>query len=454
MRSSSRYPRLRVYLLNTFFAVFLLFSLTAVVQAGQNAHDNSPADPGPRNDAAQAGPLPNLTANEFAAFTSGKTVFQEVDSVSGTLTNGSGLGPRFNMDSCAGCHAQPAVGGSSPSLNPQIAVATKAGATNKVPSFLSSYGPVKVTRFLRNPDGTPDGGVHAIYVISGRSDAKGCSILQPDYDSAITSKNIAFRIPTPLFGAGLIEAIDDDTILANLTANTSHKSALGIAGHANRNGNDGTVTRFGWKAQNKSLTIFAGEAYNVEQGVTNDVFPNERETTAGCKINATPEDHINVNNNGLNNIASDVVQFVFFMRFLAPANPAHSSTSTTNGQGVFNSVGCALCHVPAMTTGSNVTAALSNKPANLYSDLLVHNMGSGLADGVSQGNASGNEFRTAPLWGLGQRLFLLHDGRSSDLGDAIAAHSSSGSEANGVISNYNSLASQQKQDLLNFLRSL
>jgi CxxC motif-containing protein (DUF1111 family) len=192
----------------------------------------------------------------------------------------------------------------------------------------------------------------------------------------------------------------------------------------------------------------------VEQGVTNDVLPNERETTAGCKINATPEDHINVNNNGLNNIASDVVQFVFFMRFLAPANPAHSSTSTTNGQGVFNSVGCALCHVPAMTTGSNVTAALSNKPANLYSDLLVHNMGSGLADGVSQGNASGNEFRTAPLWGLGQRLFLLHDGRSSDLGDAIAAHSSSGSEANGVISNYNSLASQQKQDLLNFLRSL
>jgi CxxC motif-containing protein (DUF1111 family) len=99
-------------------------------------------------------------------------------------------------------------------------------------------------------------------------------------------------------------------------------------------------------------------------------------------------------------------------------------------------------------------AALSNKPVNLFSDLLVHDMGDGLADGVSQGGANGREFRSAPLWGLGQRIFFLHDGRTSDLVTAIRAHASNGSEATTTINNYNNLSEQQKQDLLNFLRSL
>ena len=114
----------------------------------------------------------------------------------------------------------------------------------------------------------------------------------------------------------------------------------------------------------------------------------------------------------------------------------------------------ALCHTPSLRTSSNPIAALSNVTANLFSDLLVHNMGAGLADGVTQGAASGNEFRTAPLWGVGQRLFFMHDGRTSDLLTAIGAHDSSGSEAHGVISKFNSLTFQQKQDLLIFLRSL
>jgi CxxC motif-containing protein (DUF1111 family) len=92
--------------------------------------------------------------------------------------------------------------------------------------------------------------------------------------------------------------------------------------------------------------------------------------------------------------------------------------------------------------------------ANLFSDLLVHNMGAGLADGIAQGFAAGDEFRTAPLWGIGQRLFFLHDGRTSDLLTAIGAHASAGSEANQVINAFNSLTGQQKQDLVNFLRSL
>ena len=100
------------------------------------------------------------------------------------------------------------------------------------------------------------------------------------------------------------------------------------------------------------------------------------------------------------------------------------------------------------------TAALSGKQANLFSDLLVHHMGTGLADDIVQGAAGPDEFRTAPLWGLGKRIFFLHDGRATDLRQAISAHSSSGSEANAVISNFDALLPQQKQDILNFLRSL
>jgi CxxC motif-containing protein (DUF1111 family) len=127
---------------------------------------------------------------------------------------------------------------------------------------------------------------------------------------------------------------------------------------------------------------------------------------------------------------------------------------------LFTSVGCALCHTPTLTTGNSTVAALQNKAANLYSDLIVHNMGPGLADDVNQGQARGDEFRTAPLWGLGQRIYFLHDGRTDDLLDAIRAHKSFGnlkfgpSEANGVINNFNGLRERDKQDILNFLRSL
>jgi CxxC motif-containing protein (DUF1111 family) len=161
---------------------------------------------------------------------------------------------------------------------------------------------------------------------------------------------------------------------------------------------------------------------------------------------------------------SAIEKFAFFMRFLAPPTPSTTtpggSTSISRGRSLFSAVGCALCHTPTLRTGASTVAALSNKDANLYSDLALHQMGPGLADNVLQGAARGDEFRTAPLWGLGQRIFFLHDGRTSDLRSAIAAHRSGSnsqfgpSEANEVINRYNSLTTSSKQDVLNFLRSL
>ena len=148
------------------------------------------------------------------------------------------------------------------------------------------------------------------------------------------------------------------------------------------------------------------------------------------------------------------------MAFLAPPQPAPETPPSARGLAVFTEIGCALCHVPSMTTGRSSSAALSGKPARLFSDLLLHRMGPRLADGITQGVAEGDEFRTAPLWGLGQRIFLMHDGRTTDLLEAIEMHAGAAkdrvppSEANAVIARFRTLGEDKKQDLLNFLRSL
>ena len=177
-------------------------------------------------------------------------------------------------------------------------MATLHGATNTIPSFISISGPVREARFIAvDPtqlNSPLDGGVHGLYTIKGRSDAPGCNLAQPNFTFQLANANASFRIPTPVFGLGLGRTHRTATLQANLAANASQKASLGIGGRLNTTGNDGTVTRFGWKAQNKSLEIFSGEAYNVEQGVSNESFPNERSAVAGCVFNSTPEDHTNI----------------------------------------------------------------------------------------------------------------------------------------------------------------
>jgi mono/diheme cytochrome c family protein len=290
-----------------------------------------------------------------------------------------------------------------------VVVARKAGATNALPFFVTANGPVMEARFKFHRDGTRDGGVQALFTIKGRSDAAGCNLAQPDFNAADTSGNLALRIPTPLFGLGLVEAIDDATIRANQKANLNAKRQLGIGGRPTLSGNDGTITRFGWKAQNPSLEMFSGEAYNVEQGVTNDLFMQERAQTEGCMFNPAPESSIDMGGAESFDIISDVQLFAAFMRFLAPPTAVAGDASVARGRDLFGKIGCALCHTPSLQTGEIVGAALSGRQARLYSDLLLHHMGVGLADDIEQGLAKGDEFRTAPLWGLGQRLFFLHD---------------------------------------------
>jgi CxxC motif-containing protein (DUF1111 family) len=343
-----------------------------------------------------------------------------------------GLGPRFNLDSCGGCHLHPSVGGSSPATNPQVAMATAFGAQNVVPSFITLNGPIREVRFKN------DNQVHALFVITGRSDIPSdanqpCTIKQEDFERELQKDNIIFRIPTPLFGAGMVEGIPDGAISANRNANADRKGRLGIGGKLSMV--NGHVGRFGWKAQHFNLKDFAGEAYNVEMGITNELSPDEREKQPNCQYGPLPLNSPGPSPGGQ---PSDVQLFAEFMRALPPPQ------SKPNGSGrvIFDKLGCDLCHTPELAG------------VQLFSDLQLHDMGEGLADRITQGNAGPREFRSAPLWGVGKRLFLLHDGRTRDLAEAIQAHASTGSEANEVIKNFQALNPKDQRDLLDFLGSL
>jgi CxxC motif-containing protein (DUF1111 family) len=413
-------------------------------------------DPGPRaGSSAAGGPLSGLAPDLMAAFQKGLDKFQEVEMVS------DGLGPRFNSDQCSSCHAHPAIGGSSPHSNPQIHFAN---AKNPLPPFITANGPIREARFVRKPDGTPDGGVHDLFTIMGRPDTPpGCVLVPENFSDA---SNIITRIPTPLFGLGLIEAIPDHVLEENLARSAS--KTLGIKGSLNRSGNDGTVTRFGWKAQNKSLLMFAAEAYNVEMGISNLLFNTERDETPNCSPMAPPNDMFNVGGFTDAAVFDDTTDFANFMRFLAPSARGPSDSTVTRGSLEFVDIGCANCHTPTFTAGASAFAPLANQEIHPFSDFALHHMGDILTDHISQGLAGGDQFRTAPLWGAGQRLFFLHDGRTSDLLRAIKVHRSRDaetesaepdhealpSEADAIIDKFLALSKSDQQAILNFLRSL
>jgi CxxC motif-containing protein (DUF1111 family) len=357
-----------------------------------------------------------------------------------------------------------------------------------VPSFIQQFGPIREVRFVKKPDGSPDGGVHQLFTVVGRSDIgiNGCTddeLPPTDFESQYKRGNVRFRIPLQLFGLGIIDGIQDKEIIERHAATANIRKKLGIIGVPNRSGNDGTITRFGWKAQNKSIAMFAGEAYNVEMGVTTDLFPQATDENTICNNDKSepnditrtdPDDSRNQAFSNPLHIIPDWLQFALFMRFLDAPHPVAFTASAQHGQQLFGvdsdhpGIGCFACHTPQMVTPPrSETPALENVTANLYSDLLIHHMGKGLADDITQGAATGDMFRTTPLWGVGQRLFFLHDGRTSDLLQAIKAHFSPktkckdeasscyrASEANDVITRFNSLSPSDKQAILDFLRSL
>jgi len=400
-----RSMRKRMVVLLAATAVFLMFA-----QWWINSQPLSAAD-----SENLTNPLPGLTKEQVSDFSAGLIGFAEVE------TTEEGLGPVFNGKSCAECHAVPSVGGSEPNVG--VARETRIGRVfNGV--FDPLDGSVSVNR---------GGGLLQQRAIN----LPGCRLKGEVVPPEATI--VSLRNSTPLFGAGLIEAIPDATILENMSRNGGRPNYV-----FNPDTGKTELGRFGWKAQVATLHQFAGDAYLNELGVTSPSFPHENlpqgePIPSGCDTVADPEDN-----------GSGVTEFTNFMRFLAPAPRRPITNQVQSGEQLFSQVGCASCHVPTMRTGqANSVAALSNKPVNLFSDLLLHDVGTG--DGIEQGQAKGNDFRTAPLWGLSRRDRFMHDGRSKSIEQAILRH---GGEARNAVSGLARLSRSDYDALLAFLGSL
>ncbi len=401
MRHKARHTRL-------ISCAAIVWTLIVLVQA-RGTTQGSPGFPG--------GPLPGITNLEFSEFRLGVDDFMEVE------TAEEGLGPAFNGTSCAVCHNLPSIGGGG------VILEVRAGYRDA----------------LGGADGLNPAGDTLIHMLSTPSHS--CQPSIPE-DANV----IAHRAPIPLFGAGLVEAIPDETILA--LADPDDRNRDGVSGRAGivvDVATGGTrVGRFGWKSQHATLLAFGADAYRNEMGITNELFPNEFSFGISaaqmklCDPLPDPEDRRDpvTRRRGIDNFES-------FMKFLAPVARSHADEQTREGERVFSAIGCATCHVPALDTGASAHPAFHRKRVELFSDLLLHDVGT--SDDIRQGGAAADELRTPALWGLRFRRPLLHDGSAATITDAIERHAG---EAALARRGFGQLPAQTKDTLLAFLRSL
>jgi CxxC motif-containing protein (DUF1111 family) len=367
--------------------------------------------------AGAGGPLAGLSPSEFSEFRLGLDDFLEVE------TAEEGLGPAFNGTSCAVCHNVPAIGGGG------LILEVRAGYRDEKGVF-KTFDPTGET--LMHLFSTP---------------THGCQPGIPDQATIV-----ARRAPIPLFGAGLVEAIPDEAIIA--LEDPLDRDRDGISGRAgivrDLDTRVNRVGRFGWKSQHATLLTFGADAYRNEMGITNDVFPQEvafgitPEQMRACDRIPDPEDvrDPRTRRRGIDNFAT-------FMRLLAPIERTERTDAVRAGELVFAAIGCATCHVPVLETGPSANPLFHRKRVELFSDLLLHDVGTG--DGIKQGVAATNEIRTPALWGLRLRRPFLHDGSAGTIDEAVRKHAG---EALLAVRGFERLSDEDRAALLAFLRSL
>ncbi len=362
-------------------------------------------------------PLPGLTPAEFEAFRLGLEDFLEVE------TAEEGLGPAYNGTSCAECHSIPAIGGIAP-------VTTVRAGRRLANGEFEDFDPSR-------------GSLFQLFSIP----THGCqSVIPPE------ANIIARRVPIPVFGAGLVEAISDDSIRA--LEDPSDLDLDGVSGRAamvtDRSSGDRRVGKFGWKSQVASLLDFSGDAYRNEMGITNDLFPEELTfhlsdaQLRDCDPIDDPEDVPDLGT-GLRGIDN----FEAFMKFLAPLPRGATTPDSLAGEEVFRAVGCATCHVPTLMTGTNPNPLFDRQPVPLFSDLLLHDIGTG--DGIRQADGEPEEIRTPALWGLRFRRPLLHDGSAATIAEALQKHDR---EARPAMERLGGVSPTALAELMAFLHSL
>lgn len=371
-------------------------------------------------------PIAGITQEQQHSFSRGDEAFEKIFSVN------EGLGPIFVQPSCESCHNGDGKG--HPRTN--------------------------LKRFQLNDGTNVDVNFYADH---GGAQLQQRSIPGISPEEIPSQANaISVRSGPPVFGMGLLEAVPDSHILVN--SDEFDTNGDGISGKANfvdaptwaiptnaivHNGK--YLGRFGRKAGTPFLVQQVATAYIQDMGITSEFFPQElQHAQLGTISENIPEPEVST---------SSIHDVALYLRALAPPKRGSITPQIRRGDSLFTAIGCASCHIPSMQTGTHPTiSALSNKTVHLYSDLLLHDMGSELADNFIEGNASGNEWRTTPLWGLrltaenlGGTAYYLHDGRTTDLKTAILFH---GGEAMNAKNLFNALSNPDKESVLAFLRSL
>lgn len=392
----------------------LILVLAAPAVIAQRRPSTPPTTPVPPTRIGD--PLPGLTNAQAAAFAEGRAEFTEIESID------DGLGPVFNERSCVACHTAPAVGGSSPRTVTRFGTTTN----GSFDALMQLGGTLIQDRAI----GPQEGSVHPF---------------RPERVPNIATISTRRRT-TPLFGLGYVDATPD-SVFENLARDEAARND-GTAGRVNLVANIAagmkTVGKFGWKAQVPTLFQFAGDAYVNEMGITNPLFPDENCPQGNCgELAFNPQPALNDTGEGIEKLAN-------FMILMSAPPRGTITRDVTDGETTFAAIGCTSCHVATLQTGRSNITALSRATYHPYSDFLLHDMGT-LGDGIEQGNATGREIRTAPLWGLSSQPTLLHDGRARTIDDAILAHAGQGLAARN---RYTALDAETRRKLMAFLRSL
>ena len=408
-----------------------------------------------------------LTFEEQSSFGIGNSFFRQswVSSPASTTAR-DGLGPFFNAVSCASCHFKDGRG-RPPGFDGETARGMLLRlSTDGFDSDGSSLpDPIYGHQLQDNAilGQTVKGGFTISYedVVETFDDGTKVILKKPTYNitdlgygNIAAGVKISPRLANQIIGLGLLEALDESTIL-NL-ADPNDLDGDGISGRPNYvydvASNKTVMGRFGWKANQPNVRQQVAAAFSGDMGITSFLFPNEN-CPPGIDCDAIP-------NGGTPEISDSNLDKVglYASTLAVPARRNISDQNVLKGKKTFETIGCASCHIPKLQTGNtHPIKALRNQTIRPFTDLLLHDMGSGLADNASDFLATGTEWRTPALWGIGllntvnKFTFLMHDGRARNIEEAILWH---GGEGQMAKSNYKKLTLQERKDLLQFMNTL
>jgi len=411
-------------------------------------------------------PIPSLSTDERRDFFVGNSFFNDNWVTAPASTDGrDGLGPLFNAQSCSSCHFRDGRGQPPTSVDdPVRGLLIRLSIPGQSPEGIAlpdpTYGDQIQDRSILGvePEGAIEVEHHDFEVITSEGPV---TLPLPDYAIAQLAYGplnpdlmMSPRIAPQLPGVGLLEVVPEDDILA--LADPGDIDGDGISGRPNMVwdflANEIRLGRFGWKANVPTLLQQNASAFLGDIGITSPLFAETNCTAAEIECLAAP----NGGSPEVDDLKLDRV--TFYTRTLAvPARRNVEDPVVTEGENLFAEIGCTSCHVATLTTGSSDIPELSNQVIHAYTDLLLHDMGPGLADGRPDFEASGQEWRTPPLWGIGLietvngHTRLLHDGRARSMEEAVLWH---GGEAETARDGFTSLTADQVDALIAFLESL